>query len=67
MCPVSPGVLLGRVKQAGMPVTVTPDNLVELSCRDCRYATERKMGKRPRMVLHRYNLAGVLVESQTIW
>lgn len=68
-CPLNPMMLLGRIRAAGMPITITTDNLIELSCRDCRYKVAKRHsdGKKPRMVLHRYNLLGDLVESQTIW
>jgi hypothetical protein len=60
-----PGRLLLKLRISGeMPSFVQPDNLIELACEDCRYRL-RKAGYRVRRVLHRYNLAGELVETLT--
>jgi hypothetical protein len=60
-----PGRLLLKLRLSGeLPSFVQPDNLIELACEDCRYRL-RKAGYRVRRVLHRYNLAGDLVETLT--
>ncbi len=53
-CPI--GGLLAKVT-GHRPLHITDGNLIELACRDCR----RKLGAR--QVLHRFNVAGQLVES----
>ncbi len=58
-----PGRLLLRLRQKGeQPTMVQPNNLMELYCQDCTTAM-RKAGRRVRRVLHRYDCAGILVES----
>lgn len=64
-CPVGPRALLAKIVAAGGPVVVTPDNLVELSCRDCKHR-ERANGNTCRLVLHRFDIAGNLVESEIL-
>lgn len=61
-CPVGPGrLLLKLLYQDGHPEIVN-GNLVELACSDCK-RTLRKQGRPVARVLHRFNLAGELVES----
>lgn len=65
-CPVGPRRLLSKVISSGQgPVHVTRDNLMELACDDCKRAARREDPSVLR-VLHRYDLAGVLVESVVI-
>lgn len=65
-CPVGARRLFARMLQRGeRPSYVHPDNLIEFSCYDCRHSLERR-GKRVRRVLHRYNLAGELIETLTV-
>jgi hypothetical protein len=60
-----PGKVLLKLRLAGgMPSYVQPDNLIELSCEHCRTRL-RKRGFRVKKVLHRYDLAGNLVETLT--
>ena len=60
-----PGRLLMKLRIAGeLPSYVHPDNLIELACEDCRYRL-RKAGYQVRRVLHRYDMAGQLVETLT--
>jgi hypothetical protein len=60
-----PGRLLFKLVTAGeLPSYVHPDNLIELPCEDCRYRLS-KAGIRVRRVLHRFDLAGSLVETLT--
>jgi hypothetical protein len=60
-----PGRLLLKLRLAGgVPSYIQPDNLIELSCEDCR-ARLRKRGTRVKRVLHRFDLAGNLVETLT--
>jgi hypothetical protein len=61
-----PGRLLFKLLRAGTPPSwVHPDNLIELACEDCKYRL-RKAGHPVQRVLHRYNLAGELVEVLTV-
>jgi hypothetical protein len=60
-----PGQLLMKLRLAGeLPSFVHPDNLIELPCDDCR-SRLRKSGRLVRRVLHRFDLAGSLVETLT--
>lgn len=56
------GKLLGKFFRAGMPLTVDSDNLAELPCADCKRRLRRE-GQRARVVLHRFNVIGELVET----
>lgn len=69
-CPAGPKKLLAKMKTDPDTDAVKRivDNLLELSCRDCTktarataYATDAPI---PLRVLHRYNIAGELVESE---
>lgn len=61
----NPGHLFAKLIVAGeQPSYVQPDNLIEMACSNCRRQRERE-GKRVRRVLHRYNLAGELVDTLT--
>jgi hypothetical protein len=60
-----PGKLLLKLRLSGeIPSYVYPDNLIELACEDCRTRLRRR-GVRVRRVLHRFDLAGQLVETLT--
>jgi hypothetical protein len=61
-----PGPLLLKLRLSGeIPSWVHPDNLIELSCDACKYRA-KKAGRPVRRVLHRYDLAGALVETLVI-
>lgn len=66
-CPEDPRTLLGKTLAEGNRPPITEGNLVELSCRSCRYLLEEPGRGRPRAVLHRYDLAGDLVETEAVW
>jgi hypothetical protein len=60
-----PGRLLLKLRLSGeFPSYIQPDNLIELSCEDCRFRL-RKAGYQVKRVLHRYDLAGNLVATLT--
>jgi hypothetical protein len=60
-----PGRLLMKLLVRGeFPSFVHPDNLIELACDECRVQL-RKRGVSVNRVLHRYDLAGQLVETLT--
>jgi hypothetical protein len=62
-CPVGPRRLFALMRQQGeQPRYVHPENLIEFSCYDCRRDMERH-GKTVKLVLHRYSLAGELIET----
>lgn len=61
-CPVGPRKLLSKLLVSGEQPTIVDGNLIEFSCEDCRRIL-RKHGERVSHVLHRYNLAGDLVET----
>ena len=62
-CPVGPKRLLAIVKSTGDHHGIVSGNLLELSCRDCRslYGND---GRKPKQVLHRFNVIGELVETE---
>lgn len=65
-CPVGARHLFARMIQRGeRPSYVHPDNLIEFSCYDCRHAM-RKRGRHVRRVLHRYDIAGALIETLVV-
>lgn len=65
-CPVGARRLFARMISRGeRPSYVHPDNLIEFSCSDCKRRLERS-GRGVRRVLHRYNIAGELVETLTV-
>lgn len=61
-CPVGPRRLLFKMRLSGEQPHVS-DNLIELSCDDCK-RTERKKNPTVIRVLHRFDLAGNLIESE---
>lgn len=61
-CPIGPRALLAKVVKLGDHHARTSDNLLELSCRDCR-RTERVRDPSVSLVVHRFNVLGELVES----
>lgn len=62
-CPIGARRLFARMRLSGeRPSFVHPDNLIEFSCYDCRHAMQRR-GRSVKRVLHRYDLAGELIET----
>jgi hypothetical protein len=60
-----PGKLLFKLRLAGeIPSFIYPDNLIELSCEDCKRQL-RQRGLRVKRVLHRFDLSGALIETLT--
>lgn len=56
-----PGKLFAVMYGSGeTPTWIQPDNLIEMSCLDCKRAAQAD-GRRVRRVLHRYDFAGQLV------
>lgn len=66
-CPEDPRTLLGKTLAEGKKPPITDGNLVELACRSCRYLLEEPGRGRPKRVLHRYDLAGSLIETEAVW
>lgn len=44
---------------------VVEGNLIEFACRDCR--RRLTSDQTPRLVLHRFNVVGDLVETEVVW
>lgn len=61
-CPEDPRRLFSKMIQSGERPTVTEGNLIEFSCQNCKKML-RSQGEDVERVLHRYNLAGELVET----
>lgn len=61
-CPVGPKRLFSKLILAGDRPRITSGNLVEFACADCRKSV-RATGQPCRLVLHRFDLVGELVES----
>lgn len=65
-CPVDPRHLFMKLVTDGeRPVVVQPGNLMEFFCKVCT-RNAREMDHSVRRVLHRFDLAGSLVESLTV-
>lgn len=61
-CPIGPKRLLSKLLIEGERPTITPGNLIEFACSDCK-RTLRSQGESVYRVLHRYDLSGALVET----
>jgi hypothetical protein len=60
-----PGKLFLKLRLSGIhPTFVHPQNLIELSCSDCKRRLARQ-GVHVHRVLHRYDLSGSLIETLT--
>lgn len=64
-CPEGPRRLLSKLLIDGGRPKIVEGNLIELSCPDCKRRL-RQEGQSIVRVLHRFNLAGDLVESSTV-
>lgn len=64
-CPTGPQRLLGKLLQEGERPKIVTGNLIEMACGDCARLI-RKSGKPMYRILHRYNLAGELIETVEI-
>ena len=64
-CPVGPRRLLAILRQSGEPIRVVSGNLIEFACADCR-REQRRQGQAPEYVLHRFDVAGDLVETVVV-
>lgn len=62
-CPEGPRKLLAKTVISGIKPHIADGNLVELNCDFCKQEL-RRQGQRVTRVLHRFNLAGDLVESE---
>lgn len=61
-CPVGPKKLLAKMVTDGNRPHIVSGNLVELNCDFCKQS-RRRQGQQVNRVLHRFNLAGELVED----
>ena len=60
-----PGKLFLKLRISGeLPSYVHPDNLIELACEDCAKLM-RRQGRQVTRVLHRFDMAGTLIETLT--
>ncbi len=64
-CPVGPRKLFAKLRLAGESATVTPENLIELSCQDCRRRL-RNENRDVSLVLHRFDIIGDLIETVVV-
>lgn len=64
-CPVNPQTLLTKLLLKGEKPHITDGNLIELACDRCKEQMKKKTGIAQR-VLHRYDLAGTLVETVVV-
>jgi hypothetical protein len=65
-CPVGSMRLLAKVLRSGEACVNEELNLIEFACHDCLRAQKRRApGREVSRVLHRYNVAGQLVETVT--
>lgn len=61
-CPEDPRRLFSKLIQAGGRPVITDGNLIEFACQNCK-KTLQSQGVDVTRVLHRYNIAGELVET----
>lgn len=64
-CPVGPRRLLSKLISSGGKPHVVDGNLIEFACDDCKRSARRVTPGVVR-VLHRFDLAGTLVESEVV-
>lgn len=65
-CPVGPRKLFAKLLQRGEQPQVNPDNLLELSCQDCRRRLRSDGEDDVTFVMHRFNILGQLVETEVV-
>ena len=63
-CPENLGGLLAKVKLYDDYHVINSDNLLELSCRDCRKTMARLSDRTPTLVVHSFNVAGEFVNTE---
>lgn len=62
-CPVGTKKLFSKLRSDGV---VTEGNLIEFSCSECKKLMDRKYNFSVKRVLHKYDFAGQLVESEIL-
>lgn len=64
-CPNGPQRLFAKVLSDGEKPVITEYNWIELYCNDCKRIHNKKRGfEEIQRVLHRYDLAGTLMETE---
>lgn len=66
-CPTGAKKLLMVVRRLQETPVIVDGNLLELPCPDCRQNVAAIKGRKPKRVLHRFNVLGDLVESEIEW
>lgn len=61
-CPLGPKKLFAKLRVAGEQTHITSENLIEMACQDCRRRL-RQEGREVEHVLHRFDIAGALIET----
>jgi hypothetical protein len=61
-CPIDSRRLFGRVRGA----QIVAGNLIEIACDDCRKTARRNGQVDVSLVLHRFNVLGEHIESETV-
>lgn len=64
-CNVNPSRLLGKIKDPDAGVTIVDGNLIEIACDWCKQS-HRMKGERVKVVVHRYNVLGELVDTEVV-
>lgn len=62
-CPVGPRRLFSKLLVSGEKPQVVEGNLIEFACDECKRTLRQQQTGQITRVLHRYNLAGELVET----
>jgi hypothetical protein len=65
-CPLGPRKLLAKVKLTGDRPIVNSDNLLEMACQDCRRRLRSEGQLNIRLVLHRFDIIGQLIETEIV-
>lgn len=64
-CNVNPSRLLAKIRDPREGAQITDGNLVEIACDWCKQ-TARMRGRPVKVVVHRWNVLGELIETEEI-
>ena len=64
-CNSNPLRLLAKIRQPQSGVEIVEGNLIEIACDHCK-RTQRQVDPTVRLVVHRWNVVGELVETEII-
>lgn len=65
-CPLGPRKLLAKLRVSGEQPEVTSGNLLEMACQDCRRRLRSEGHSDIKLILHRFDILGELVETEIL-